>query len=46
MSTFGYRPVRSENLNVLEGVKGGNWEGGNWDFVDLVDLVDLEIKKP
>ena len=23
------------------GVKGGNWEGGNWDFVDFVDLVNL-----
>ena len=24
-----------------EGVKVGNWEGGNWDFVDFVDLVNL-----
>ena len=38
-------------------IKGGNWEGGNLDFVDFVDLVNLfnsaeiykstgEIKKP
>ena len=29
-----------------EGVEGGNWEGGNWDFVDLVNLLNsAEIYK-
>ena len=26
---------------IWEGVKGGSWEGGNWDFVDLVVSIDL-----
>ena len=40
--------VRShENLDSNQGgVKGGNWEGGNWDFVDLVNLFNsAEIYK-
>ena len=34
-------PGAGQTLKYWVGIKGGNCEGGNWDFVDLVDLVNL-----